>query len=349
LSDVRGAAPAVSLVVVNHQGSGQIIACLASLLDAPGVPVEVFAVDNASSDGSLEAMRAFAADRDDVEVVASPANLGYAGALNLVLDRCAAPYVGLFNMDVEAEPGWLAPLVEHLDAHPHVAAVNPLLLLEDGERVNATGLLLNVTGLAFNRSLGTRRAEVPHAPFEIAGVQGAAFVCRRDVLLRLGGLDERGFLYHEDVRLSWALRSMGLGMACVPRAVLRHAYALSMHPEKLYLLERNRWWLLGTALGASSLLRIAPLLALTEVMMLGYTLLRGPRFVAAKLRAVRDALRGRATTRAGRAAWQARSTISERVLLAGLGRRYVWDQLATLAGERGEPRRPFEAPRPDAR
>ncbi len=348
MSDARATEPAVSLVVVNQQGSGRIIACLDSLLADPGVAIELFAVDNASSDGSLEAMRAFAADRDDVEVVASPVNLGYAGALNLVLDRCAGRYVGLFNMDLEAEPGWLAALVEHLDAHPDVAAVNPLVLLEDGDRVNSTGLELNVSGLGFNRRLGQPRESVPDAPFEVAGVHGAAVVCRREVLLRLGGLDERGFLYHEDVRLSWALRSMGHSMACVPRSVMRHAYRLSMHPDKLYLLERNRWWLLGTALGSRNLIRVAPMLALTELMMLGYTTLKGPRFVAAKLRAMRDALRGRGETRDARSAWRGRATIGEQRLLDGLGRGYAWSQLATLAGERGEPRRPFEAPRPDA-
>jgi GT2 family glycosyltransferase len=361
LTDVRDGAPAraagpepdadpvVSLVVVNHQGAHQVVDCLGSLLEAPGSPVEVFAVDNASDDGSLEAMRAFAGERSDVEVVAAPSNLGYAGALNLVLDRCAGPYIGLFNMDLVAEPGWLAPLVEYLDSNPGVAAVNPMLLLGDGERVNATGLDLHVTGLAFNRNLGVPRGSIPGAPFEIAGVQGAAIVCRRDVLLRLGGLDERGFLYHEDVRLSWALRSMDLGMACIPRSVLRHEYRLSMHPEKLYLLERNRWWLLATALGGASLVRISPMLLVTELMMLGYALLRGPRFVAARVRAIRDAVLGRAQTRAARAAWQARSTVDERTLLRGLDRRYAWGQLAVLAGERGTPRRPFSAPRPGHR
>jgi len=348
LSQAEDPAPAVSIVVVNHDGAEQITACLASLLEAPGASVEVFAIDNASGDGSLEAVRAFAGNRDDIEVVASPANLGYAGALNLVLDRCAGRYVGLFNMDVTAEPGWLAPLVAHLDAEPGVAAVNPLLLLADGERVNATGLDLHATGLAFNRGLGQPRVAIGHSPFEVQGVQGAAIVCRKDVLLRLGGLDERGFLYHEDVRLSWALRSMNLAMACVPRSAIRHEYHLSMHPEKLYLLERNRWWLLATALGAASLVRLAPLLLVTEVMLLGYALLRGPRFVAAKLRAMRDALGGRARTRADRAAWCARRTLDEKTLLRGLDWGYAWSQFKTLAGERGEPRRPFEAPRPGA-
>lgn len=322
--------------------------CLESLLEAPGASVEVFAIDNASDDGSLEAMRAFAETRDDVEVVASPSNLGYAGALNLVLDRCAGRYVGLFNMDLVAEPGWLAPLVEHLDATPAVAAVNPLLLLDDGETVNAAGLSLHVTGLGFNRDLGRPRDEVAATPFAIDGVQGAALLCRREVLLGLGGIDERGFLYHEDVHFSWALRSLGVEMACVPESKLRHAYRLSMHAEKLYLLERNRWWLLATALGQRSLWRIAPMLLMTEIMLFGYALTRGPRFIAAKVRAMRDALRGRAKTRAARATWTTRSQVDERTLLAGLQYGYAWSQFATLANERGAPRKPFEAPRSGA-
>ena len=251
-------------------------------------------------------------------------------------------------MDLVAEPGWLAPLVAHLDAHPEVGAVNPLLVLEDGERVNATGLDLHVSGLAFNRGLGTPRAAIAHEPFQIAGVQGAVFLCRRDILLSMGGLDETGFLYHEDVRLSWALNAMGWRVDCVPSSVLRHAYRLSMHAEKLYLLERNRWALLATALGWPSLLRLAPILLLTEFMLAGYAVMRGPRFVAAKWRAMRDAWLGRRARRDATRAWHARSVTSERDLLRGMRRRYEWGQFGTLARERGEPRRPFTAPRPPA-
>ena len=338
----------VSLVVVNHQGGERLVRCLESLVADPRERFELFVVDNASEDGSLEAARAFAERRDDTEVVASPVNLGYAGALDLVLDRCAGRYVALLNMDLEAEPGWLAPLVRHLDAHPDVGAVNPLLLLEDGAVVNATGLDLHPSGLAFNRALGAPRASIALEPFDVPGVQGAVVVCRRDVLLAMGGLDDGGFLYHEDVRLSWALGAMGLRMACVPASAVRHAYRLSMHAEKLYLLERNRWVLLATALGWPSLLVISPVLLVTELMLLGYALLRGPRFVAAKLRAMRDAIRARGQRVDARRTWRVRRTVPELAQLRGMSLRYAWGQARTLAVERGAPRRPFEAPRPPA-
>ena len=346
MSEATPAEVAVSLVVVNHQGGDRVGPCLESLVAGADPDFELFAVDNASTDGSLETMRRFAETDARVEVVASPENLGYAGAVNLVLDRCAGRHVGVFNMDLVAEPGWLSPLVAHLDAHPAVAAANPLLLLEDGEHVNATGLDLHVTGLAFNRDLGRPRSSIPTPPFHVDGVQGAAFVCRRDVLLKMGGLDESGFLYHEDVWLSWALRSQGHEIDCVPRSVLRHAYRLSMHPDKLYLLERNRWALLDTALGWRSLLLLLPMLICSELMLLGYALLRGPRFVVAKLRAMRDALRGHTARTVARRAWRGRSNVGELTLLRSMRWGYAWRQFGILARERGAPRRPFEAPRP---
>jgi GT2 family glycosyltransferase len=360
LSEAAPAQTAVSLIVVNHQGGDRVGPCLESLVAGADAELELFAVDNASTDGSLETMRRFAQGHARVEhahpqrharveVVASPENLGYAGAVNLVLDRCAGRYIAVLNMDLVAEPGWLAPLVAHLDAHPKVAAVNPLLLLEDGERVNATGLDLHVTGLAFNRDLGVARASIPDAPFHVDGVQGAVFVCRRDVLLRMGGLDESGFLYHEDVWLSWALRSQGFEIDCVPRSALRHAYRLSMHADKLYLLERNRWALLDIALSGRSRLLLLPMLLCTEAMLLGYACLRGPRFVAAKLRAMRDAVRDHAARAAAKRAWRARSRIGDFALLRGMRWGYAWGQFGTLARERGAPRRPFRAPKPPAR
>ena len=348
MSDAAAGSLPVSLVVVNHRGGEGLVRCLESLVADAGVRFELFVVDNASDDGSLEAARAFADGRDDTEVVASPVNLGYAGALNLVLDRCAGRYVALLNMDLEAEPGWLSPLVAHLDDHADIAAVNPLLLLEDGDVVNATGLDLHPSGLAFNRALGAPRAAIGSEPFDVPGVQGAVVVCRRAVLLATGGLDESGFLYHEDVRLSWALGAMGLRMACVPASTVRHTYRLSMHAEKFYLLERNRWVLLATALGWPSLLAISPLLLVTEAMLLGYALLRGPRFVGAKLRAMLDAVRTRGARADAKRAWRARRTVGELAQLRGMSLRYAWGQARTLAVERGEPRRPFTAPRPPA-
>ena len=72
MSDPTAPSPAVSLIVVNHQGGDQIGPCLESLVQHADAPFELFVVDNASTDGSLDTVRVWADGRPGVEVVASP-------------------------------------------------------------------------------------------------------------------------------------------------------------------------------------------------------------------------------------------------------------------------------------
>jgi GT2 family glycosyltransferase len=335
--------PVASIIVVNYNGADCVEACVRSLTAGASMAIETFVVDNASTDRSIEILGQVLAAGPSFELIESASNLGYAGAVNLVLPRCRGRFVGVFNMDLEAEVDWLSPLVAHLDANPGTAAVNPLITIKNGATVNAIGLDLHVTGLGFNRALGTSRSGVGARPISIDGVQGAAFLCRRAVLDEMGGLDDSGFLYHEDVHLSWALRSMGHTLQCIPSSVVRHDYFLSMHPEKLFLLERNRLALLATALSGPTRLLLSPMLLLTECMLWGYALLRGPRFLAAKARTYGAHWRSRGARSQRRLAWRGRQQVSDLKLLHGMRWGFAWRQFATLAGQRGNPRRPFDA------
>ena len=339
--DPSGTAPEVSLVVVNFNGAACLGRCLDSLRAGEDPRTEVIVVDNASNDDSPAMLAAYVDAHPQIGLVRSAINRGYAGAVNFVLPRCRGRYVGVLNMDVVAEPGWLAPLVAFLDAHADVGAVNPLLTLLDGETVNAIGQDLHVTGLGFNRGLGQPRSQVGLQPLVTDGLQGAAFVIRRDLLERIGGMDESGFLYHEDVHLSWMLRLLGYRIACLPIAVVRHDYFLSMHAVKLYLLERNRWSLLLTALHWPTLLALAPLLLTTELMVWGYSLLRGRRFLHAKARSYAYLWQQRTAHRAQRDRVRAIRTVGDLKLLRSLRLRYAWSQFGKLARERGPPRRPL--------
>jgi len=333
--------PDVSIVVVSFQGGSSIDACLASLGVDESPRREVFVVDNASTDDGPERIERFAAAHPNVTLLRSAINLGYAGGVDLALPRCRGRYVAVLNMDVVAEPDWLAPLVEHLDTHAEVAGVNPLLMVSDGTLVNAAGQWVHVTGLGFNRALGRRRVEVGETPFEVAGLQGAAFVVRRSLLEQTEGLDSGGFLYHEDVNLSWLLRMMGHRLACVPRSVVRHDYFLSMHPEKLELLERNREAMLRAYMTPATWRRLRAWRLLTEAMLWGYALVKGPAFLRAKLRA-RRWVREQASQIATRRALAERLRVrSDEEVLRPMSRRYPLSQLLTLARERGTPRRPL--------
>lgn len=334
--------PLISLIIVTYNSRAHLAECLESLCHLSPEPThEILVLDNASTDDSPAVAESVAAQQPHVRVIRSETNRGYAGGVNAALAHAHGQYIAVLNPDMAVTPDWLAPLVAFLESHPNVGAVNPLVVLQDDETlVNAAGQNVHVTGLGFNRGLGQPRARwAGQAPARVSGLQGGAFLIRRELLNQMGGWDASGFMYHEDVSLSWLLQLMGHDLYCVPTSIVTHAYHLSMYPEKLFLLERNRWAMLVTHLQPLTLLALTPLLLMTEAMMWGYCLLRGPAFLRAKARsyawvsAQTEALaRRRAAVRAlrQRTDWQ---------VLRGLAWNYAWDQFITLGRERGHSRR----------
>jgi GT2 family glycosyltransferase len=335
-SPVNGS-PAVSVVVVNYNGADHLAEGLAALAACePNLPVEILVVDNASTDSSLTLAEQFATTCPAVRILKSPVNRGYAGGVNLALGHVRGRYVAALNADMIVTPGWLTPAVAFLDARPEVGAINPLIVLYDDEqRINAAGQDVHVTGLGFNRWLGQPRRRAGARPLAVAGVQGGAVITRRALLEAMGGWDERGFLYHEDVELSWLLRLMGYELYCLPEIAVRHKYRLSMYAEKLFLLERNRLRMLATHLEPASLIVMSPVLLLTEFFMWAYCCLRGRRFMQAKAASYVWVAGQRGEIAERRRLIRSLRRRSDWQVLSKLRWAYAWDQLRTLGTEQG--------------
>ena len=338
LNSSPGTEPLVSVVVVNYNGGEDVERSIAGLLaDRQSPESEILVVDNASTDGSAEALASLAEREPALRLLRSATNRGYAGAVNLGLPEARGRYLAVLNMDIAVAPEWLGPLTDLLESNPDCGAATPLILLEsDPGRINAAGQDVHKTGLGFNRWLGKPREIAGSEPFAVTGLHGAAFMIRRELLERMGGWDETGFLYHEDVQLSWLLRLAGKEIHCVPASTVRHDYHLSMFPEKLFLLERNRAWMLATNLHLPAKLALLPLLAVSELMMWGYCLLRGPSFLRAKLRSYRWIAANRRRARERRRFLDSVRSSSDWQLLRGLRWSYPFDQFLTLGRERGE-------------
>jgi GT2 family glycosyltransferase len=338
---VPGSAPLVSVIVVNYNGADALGRCLEALAaDTDDASAEVLVVDNASSDGSDLIAEAAADRHESVRLLRSPTNRGYAGAVNLALSEARGAYVSVLNMDVVVSPGWLDPLISFLEATPDAGAACPLIVLEsDPGRINAAGQDVHVTALGFNRWLEQPRERAGVAPFRVSGLHGAAFLLRRDLFESIGGWDESGFLYHEDVELSWLLTLAGKEIHCVPASIVSHDYHLTMFPEKLFLLERNRWSMLLANTRRLTRLALSPLLALSELMMWGYCLLRGPSFLRAKLDSYRWLSTHRERIRERRRFIDAHRRRSDWGVLRRMHWGYPLDQFLTLGRERGESER----------
>ncbi len=327
----------VTVVVVNYNGAACIGQCLSTLLrDDPGdLQVEFLVVDNGSTDGSAGLIASLCEQDQRLRLVDSDKNLGYSGAVNLVLPEVQGRYLAILNMDLIVQSNWLSPLVAFLEKNQQVAAVNPVLLLPDQDHVNAAGQHIHVTGLGFNNNLGMVADTLPADPFRVSGIHGGAFMVRTRVLRAIGGMENTGFLYHEDVNLSWLLQLCGYELYCVPASSVVHDYFLTMYPEKFYLLERNRLMMLCCYLQPLTWIWLSPLLLCTELMTWGFALLRGGGFVRVKARALRW-LWGRRPYIQRRRKWvRENRKLSDYRLFRSLHYRYVWGQCVHLGRERG--------------
>jgi len=216
--------PRTSVIVLNYNGRPWLAQCLEALVVQRG-NAELIVVDNASSDGSIEAARAWPA----VRVVQLPENVGYAAGNNVgARVASATDYLVFLNNDTEVRPGWLAALVHALDRYPQVAlATSHIVRLEDPSIVDSAGDGYLHAGGAYKRWHGEARPAGPGVE-EVFGACGAGFAIRRRVFESLGGFDEDFFMVYEDVDLSYRARLAGWTCVYVPTAVVRHAGSASL-------------------------------------------------------------------------------------------------------------------------
>jgi N-acetylglucosaminyl-diphospho-decaprenol L-rhamnosyltransferase len=231
----RAATPgSVSAVVVNHEAGEALLECVASLR-AEGVD-EVIVVDNASSDGSPEAL---VSTDQSVRLVQTGTNLGYGAAANRGIAMGASDLVLVSNPDVAVHRGALRALVEVLEQDATLAIAGPRILEADGTRYPSARRFPSLLDAAGHALLGdlvpanrfTRRYRMGDLEAdnvaEVDWVSGACFLARRRALEELGGFDETYFMYAEDADLCWRARRAGWGVAYVPAAVVTHQQGIS--------------------------------------------------------------------------------------------------------------------------
>ena len=241
----------VDAVVVNRDGGDALFRALSSLREQRGVGVSVVVVDNAS--GAAERRRLAALDPAP-RVITFSRNLGFAGAANEGIARTGAPFVLLVNNDAVLAADYAARLAGALSADAGLAAVQGLVLSEDGTRIDSAGLEWNARGEAVPVLSGRPAGEAPAAPFPVTGVSATATLYRRASLEALEALEAVGgggsafedsfFAYYEDVDLSLRLARAGWRFVCEPRAVARHEGSRTGRRtpfRRAFWTARNRW------------------------------------------------------------------------------------------------------------
>ena len=229
----------LSIVIVSYNARVHLEHCLASLAAAPpAIPHDIVVVDNASSDGSVEAVReasrqAAAAGRPPLQLIAQDANTGFAAANNAGIRATAGELILLLNNDTIVPAGAIDALVARLLAHPQAAVAGPRLVDGEGMAELSFGPMISPLGELRQKivmGLHQRRVKAVSDRVERATrreqfvdwVSGACLLVHRDAAARAGLLDERYFLYTEDVDFCAAIRGQGRRILFAPSAQVVH-------------------------------------------------------------------------------------------------------------------------------
>ncbi len=330
----------VTIAVVGYNDEENLERCVRSLRDAMDSPIII--IDNHSTDATWTVATMLASVLSGIAVFRSEENGGYASGANIARSNAGTAYLAVMNADCVSTGDWVSPIVDYLNRHPDVAAASPTLGLAGEAALNAEGLDIHRAGFGFNRHLGRPLDDAAVAPVSVPGIQGTAFVIRLDALDDIGGWYSGGFLYHEDVELSWALRLAGYELSHVPTPPLLHDYELTMSPEKFFLLERNRLEMLSANLELTTKIVLTPVILATEIAVWLYALRKRSGLIRAKLRSYRSLLQRRTVRRARREEVRSFRMISDRALLRRMQWRYPRSQTsalhrgATSSGRRGD-------------
>ena len=220
----------VDVVIVNYNTRDLTAACVASLAEGARSRLgRVIVVDNGSSDDSVAAL---GRRWPRVEILALGRNAGFAAANNVALRLATAPYVLLLNSDTVVPPGAMEILVGRLEA-TGVTAAGPRLVDASGRPEVSFGSMLTPWTEFVQRLRG--RAAGSHSPRaeryiaglvarerEVDWVSGACLLVRREAALAAGLLDERYFMYEEDVDFCAALRARGGRVLFSPACQIVH-------------------------------------------------------------------------------------------------------------------------------
>lgn len=221
----------LSVIIVNYNTRDMTLECLRTLIGRlEGLSTEVLLVDNGSSDGSADAV---ASAFPTVKLIRSNHNLGFGAGNNMALRQSSGKYFLLLNSDAFPRPGALPALVQYLEKNPDVGVVGPRLLNADGSlQIScfrypspARAWLENLAISSLFRShpkIGDYRRWPHDTERAVDWVIGACLLVRREVYEKVGGFDERFFMYAEETDWQARIRDAGWKIGFTPAAEVTH-------------------------------------------------------------------------------------------------------------------------------
>lgn len=225
--------PDLTVSIINSGNLDLILACLESIhKTADGIELEVIVVDNASGDGSAEAIQA---RFPEVKIIRNREKEGFSANHNKAMRAMTAPYIFILNDDTVMHGGALRKILDFMRKDPAVGAAGGMLLNPDGTtqytgKARPTMLAAAFISLGLHRlfpgnpvtSKYFGRKESYRGAEEVESINGAAMMVSRAAIEKAGMLDEGFFLFCEDVDWSIRIREEGFRLFFLPGARITH-------------------------------------------------------------------------------------------------------------------------------
>jgi len=255
------------IIIANWNAKDLLIACLSSLPSATdGLRTKTVVVDNASTDGSVDAVaRMFS----DVEIIANRNNLGFSRANNLALlkYRSHSRYLLLLNPDTLVSPDTFKKMISFMDAHPDAGIAGCKIVTPQGTLDWACKRGFLTPSLLFYKALGldkrfpkSRRFGRYHLTYlneneihEVDSVVGAFMMIRKECLESVGVLDDAYFMYGEDIDFCFKTKEKRWKIFYVPTTTIIHYKGQSTQKRSYRMI--YHWY---AAIGKFYRKRIAP-------------------------------------------------------------------------------------------
>lgn len=235
----------VSIVTVNFNETAVTVDFLRAILENTGTQsIEVILVDNGCSQNDEETFKKI---YPDLIFIRSDKNLGFAGGNNLGLQKAKGDYILFLNNDTEITPNLISILVTEMDNNPEIGLLSPLILYyEDKQLIQYAGFTKMNYLTGRNKTIGKfdiDRGQYDHLSYETGFCHGAAMMCRKEDLSKVGLMDENYFLYYEEMDWCEKFKRNGKRIWFTGRAKIYHKESVSVGKEsslKTYFLTRNR-------------------------------------------------------------------------------------------------------------
>jgi GT2 family glycosyltransferase len=247
----------VAIILVNWNSFGFTNDCINSLKEINYSNYDIIVVDNGSNDESGNQLKE---KHPEIILITSPTNTGFTGGNNLGMQYAIKNnylYSLLLNNDTFVEKNFLSVLVEYMDIHSEVGAIQPKIYFNHNREIiwNGGSHFNRLWGFTYSNGYLRNGLHTNNEIKKVDWITGCAFFIRNTVLKETGLLAENLFIYAEDADLSLRIRNKGYQLVYHPQSIIYHIAGMSnknkvkgkegyLNPVVHYLSQRNRIWFL---------------------------------------------------------------------------------------------------------